>query len=121
LIRELEALLGRKVRVVSERGLRPRVMERVMREAIPVETRPGQIAGHPRGNREYSDEIDSGRDAFLQDELLQVWAVHHIQSIGEAAASISADLIDRYPQMPWTDIISMRNVLVHRIFRYRRE
>jgi predicted nucleotidyltransferase len=34
--RELAALLGCKVHVVSERGLRPRVRERVMREAIPV-------------------------------------------------------------------------------------
>jgi hypothetical protein len=36
LARELEALLGRKVQVVSERGLRPRVKERVMREAAPI-------------------------------------------------------------------------------------
>ena len=36
LVRELESLLGRKVQVVSERGLRQRVKERVMREAIPV-------------------------------------------------------------------------------------
>ncbi|HEY5999539.1 MAG TPA: nucleotidyltransferase family protein [bacterium] len=36
LVRELEALLGRKVDVVSERGLRPRVRERVLRDAVPV-------------------------------------------------------------------------------------
>jgi uncharacterized protein len=33
---ELEALLGRKVDVVTERGLKPRIRDRVMREAIPV-------------------------------------------------------------------------------------
>lgn len=27
--------------------------------------------------------------AFLADELLQVWAIHHIQIIGEAASGIS--------------------------------
>jgi uncharacterized protein with HEPN domain len=27
-----------------------------------------------------------GRDAFEQDELIQVWIVHHLQIIGEAAA-----------------------------------
>lgn len=33
---ELEELLGRKVRVVSEGGLRPGVREGVLREAIPL-------------------------------------------------------------------------------------
>jgi len=33
---ELEALLGRRVDVASERGLRPRVRERVLREARPL-------------------------------------------------------------------------------------
>jgi predicted nucleotidyltransferase len=33
---ELEALLGRRVDVASERGLRPRVRERVLREAQPL-------------------------------------------------------------------------------------
>ena len=27
-----------------------------------------------------------GREAFEHDELLQVWVVHHLQMIGEAAA-----------------------------------
>ena len=34
--RELQGLLGRKVHVVSERGLRPRVRQRVLQEAVPV-------------------------------------------------------------------------------------
>lgn len=33
---ELEALLGRPVDVVTERGLKARIRERVLREAIPV-------------------------------------------------------------------------------------
>ena len=33
---ELEALLGRHVDVVTERGLRPRIRERVLREAVPL-------------------------------------------------------------------------------------
>lgn len=36
LILELELLLGRKVDVASERGLRERVRERVLREAAPL-------------------------------------------------------------------------------------
>ncbi|MDO8587755.1 MAG: nucleotidyltransferase family protein [Armatimonadota bacterium] len=36
LIRELEELLGRKVDVVSDKGLRQRVRDRVLREAVPL-------------------------------------------------------------------------------------
>ncbi len=33
---DLQDLLGRRVDVVTERGLRPRMRERVLREAVPV-------------------------------------------------------------------------------------
>ena len=36
LIRELEALLGRKVDIVTEQGLKDRIRERVLKEAIPL-------------------------------------------------------------------------------------
>ena len=36
LIMELEELLGRKVDVASDRGLRPRVRERVLNEAVQL-------------------------------------------------------------------------------------
>lgn len=36
LVMDLQDLLGRRVDVVTERGLRPRMRERVLREAIPV-------------------------------------------------------------------------------------
>lgn len=36
LLMDLQDLLGRRVDVVTERGLRPRMRERVLRDAIPV-------------------------------------------------------------------------------------
>lgn len=36
LVADLEALLGRRVDVVTERGLMPELRERVLREAVPV-------------------------------------------------------------------------------------
>jgi len=36
LMHELEVLLGVQVHVVSDRGLKPRVLEQVVREAIPL-------------------------------------------------------------------------------------
>ena len=36
LIHELEKLLSRRVDVISDRGLRPRIRERLLHEAIPI-------------------------------------------------------------------------------------
>ncbi len=36
MVRELESLLGRNVDVISERGLRSRIRERVLNEAVPL-------------------------------------------------------------------------------------
>jgi uncharacterized protein with HEPN domain len=56
------------------------------------------------------------REIFLGDEMLQVWIVHHIEIIGEAASRLSKELRDRYPAIPWADIVSMRNLLIHQYF-----
>jgi len=48
--------------------------------------------------------------------LFQVWTIHHIQIIGEATARLSENLRDNYPEIPWTQIISMRNIIVHHYF-----
>lgn len=57
-----------------------------------------------------------GRYAFDEDERNQVWIVHYIQIIGEAARSLSEALKIRYSDVPWKNIIAMRHVLVHGYF-----
>lgn len=57
-----------------------------------------------------------GRPAFEKDELLQTWVVHHIQIIGEAARKVSEPLRLAHPEIPWSQIIAMRNILVHDYF-----
>lgn len=57
-----------------------------------------------------------GRQAFEQDELIQVWMLHHIQIIGEAAAHLGRDFHQAHPELPWPQIVAMRNVLVHEYF-----
>ncbi|KLK87979.1 nucleotidyltransferase [Methanoculleus sediminis] len=58
-----------------------------------------------------------GRDAFLQDELVQVWMVHHLQIIGEAASRLPSNLRNTSPGVPWKQVIGLRNILVHAYFR----
>ena len=60
--------------------------------------------------------VARGRDVFSEDELVQVWVVHHIQIIGEAAARLGEETRRLIPEIPWSDVVAMRNILVHRYF-----
>jgi uncharacterized protein with HEPN domain len=42
--------------------------------------------------------------------------VRHFQIIGEAAYSLPKDLRDQRPDIPWSEIIGMRHILVHDYF-----
>ena len=57
-----------------------------------------------------------GRQAFEANELIQSWFVQNLQVIGEAARSLSADTRTQHPEVPWSKIIGMRNVLTHNYF-----
>lgn len=57
-----------------------------------------------------------GQDTFFSEELIQTWIAHHIQIIGEAAASMPSHFRQEHPEIPWREMIGMRNVLVHRYF-----
>ncbi len=59
---------------------------------------------------------EEGKGAFEMDELIQTWVVHHIAIIGEACRSLPADFQAHYANVPWADIIGMRNILVHHYF-----
>ena len=50
------------------------------------------------------------------DRTLVLALVQCITIIGEAASRITADFQQRYPQVPWADIIAMRNRLIHAYF-----
>ncbi len=63
--------------------------------------------------RKYAEK---GQAVFLGDELVQVWIIHHIQVIGEAAANLSQAFRESHTELPWPDIVSMRNVVVHHYF-----
>jgi uncharacterized protein with HEPN domain len=57
-----------------------------------------------------------GKNAFINDELIQIWILHYIQILGEAAARLSDDFQESYHYIPWYKIIGMRNILVHDYF-----
>lgn len=57
-----------------------------------------------------------GRTAFDEDELIQTWVLHHLRILGEAVRGLSAGFQDSHPDLPWSGIIGMRNLLVHHYF-----
>ena len=56
------------------------------------------------------------RETLTDDELVQTWTIHYLQVVGEAARALSADFRDRHPEIVWSDVIGMRNILAHRYF-----
>jgi len=64
---------------------------------------------------------DRDRAAFEQDEMLQVWFLWHLQIIGEAARAVPEEVRRLAPEIPWPEIIGMRNVLVHGYFGIDRD
>jgi len=55
-------------------------------------------------------------ERFERDELVQNAVMRQIQIIGEAARSLSPEYRSEHPEVPWRDIVGMRNRLVHEYF-----
>jgi len=59
----------------------------------------------------YIDEIT--REEFFENTQNQDAVIRRIEIIGEAARRISEETQAEYPEIPWSDLISMRNVMIH--------
>lgn len=58
-----------------------------------------------------------GGRAVLDDEVTQAAVTRWIEIIGEAVGAVAAELRVDNPEVPWRDLVGMRNILVH---AYRR-
>jgi uncharacterized protein with HEPN domain len=57
-----------------------------------------------------------GRAAFAADELAQTAVIRWVEIIGEAARGLSEGLRQAHPEVPWRQMVAMRNVLIHGYF-----
>jgi uncharacterized protein with HEPN domain len=64
---------------------------------------------------------DGTRESLDTDRKLLLALVKDIEIIGEAASRISDALQQTNPQIPWSQIIGMRNRLIHAYFDIDRE
>lgn len=55
-------------------------------------------------------------DDFAKNRMMQNAVIRSIEVIGEAGAHISAEYRTAHPEIPWRDIIGMRNHLIHAYF-----
>ena len=53
------------------------------------------------------------RDVFFEDSLLQSGVIRQLEIIGEAARHLSTDYRNKHQNIPWEDVIGMRDQLIH--------
>lgn len=56
---------------------------------------------------------------FEQNEMMNSAVLQKLTVIGEAASRLSKEFTNRYPEIPWVDIIAFRNIAVHEYFAIR--
>ena len=52
-------------------------------------------------------------DALESDRTLHLALLYLVQTVGEAATRLSDEVRAAHPEIPWKDIIGMRNRLAH--------
>ena len=56
---------------------------------------------------------------FERNEMMHSAVLQKLTVIGEAAARLSKEFTNRYPDIPWMDIVGFRNIAVHEYFAVR--
>jgi len=59
---------------------------------------------------------DISYDQFSQTKLVQDGVIRQLEIIGEASRNLSDDFRTEHSEPPWTQIISLRNRLIHAYF-----
>lgn len=67
-------------------------------------------------NEALSFIADKSKAELETDRALALALVKSIEIVGEAASNVSRELRSRYPEIPWADIVAMRNRLIHTYF-----
>jgi uncharacterized protein with HEPN domain len=54
-----------------------------------------------------------GRTDLDKDRMLPLSLERLLEIVGEAASHVSVEFRERHPEVPWRDIVAMRNRLIH--------
>lgn len=64
--------------------------------------------------RSFTESLDL--DDFQASKEKQYAVIRALEIIGEAAAQVPAEIRTAYPNVPWREIVGMRNVVIHNYF-----
>ena len=85
----------------------------MMRDAQRID----HMLGFVRRCRQILEGVD--RSAYLASLGLQEQVELNLLHLGEVAARISDDVKEAHPEIPWHEMVGMRNILVHEYFRVK--
>jgi uncharacterized protein with HEPN domain len=57
-----------------------------------------------------------GYKEFMDNHLIQDGVIRQIQIIGEATKRLANEIKEEHPEIPWKDIMGMRDKLIHDYF-----
>lgn len=60
---------------------------------------------------------DADQAAFESDPLLQDAVARRLEVLGKAAARVTEQTRSAYPDLPWREMVGMRNRIVHEYFQ----
>lgn len=63
---------------------------------------------------EYTQDV--GYEDFMENHLIQDGVIRQVEIIGEATKQLSDEIREKYPHIPWKDIVGMRDKLIHGYF-----
>ncbi|MCI4324189.1 MAG: DUF86 domain-containing protein [Thermoplasmata archaeon] len=63
--------------------------------------------------RDIREQLRVGREVFVRDRNLQKVVAYDLMILGEAASKVSQRTQKRNPKVPWTELATYRNELIH--------
>ncbi len=62
---------------------------------------------------------DITEDEFLKNDEKQALVIFNLQIIGEAASKLSGEIKKKHPDINWSKLRAMRNLIVHEYFNIK--